>query len=169
MLGKEANEYYYKNEERAFQDLYVGGEKELIMWARIYSEDVLHRPFEPISDFMVLDKIEQSRDTENVELFYTLSSGFALLEFMAADKGFGGGRNIGVSPLKGNAAYEAAKELGFTTRVPLQKYHLIHMDNLYFIIPNQKHILHRILTLIKVVFGKCMTEDMLESGHLMEI
>ena len=92
MLGKEANEYYYKNEERAFQDSYVGGEKELIMWARIYSEDVLHRSFEPISDFMVLDKIEQARDTKDIELFYRLSSGFALLEYMAADKGFGSSR-----------------------------------------------------------------------------
>jgi RHS repeat-associated protein len=113
ILGKEAYIFYYKYEDKAFEDTFLGGEKNSIMWGRIYSEDVLHRLFEPISDFMVLDKIETARDEKDFDLFYTLTSSFALLEWMSADKGFGGGGRIASNSLKGYAAIDAAKELGY--------------------------------------------------------
>lgn len=91
IAGKDAYNFYYKYEDKAFEDTYIGEDKDSIMWARIYSEDVLHRPFEPISDFMVLDRIEIARDEKDFDLFYKLATGFALLEWMSSDKGFGGG------------------------------------------------------------------------------
>ena len=89
--GRDAYYYYYQNPGKAFQDSYQGAEKESIMWARIYSEDVLHRLFEPIPDFMVLDKLDAARDTNNLSVFWKFFVGLGIQQFLSSDKGFGGG------------------------------------------------------------------------------
>jgi RHS repeat-associated protein len=95
--GRDAYYYYYQNPGKAFQDSYQGAEKESIMWARIYSEDVLHRLFEPIPDFMVLDKLDAARDTNNLSVFWKFFVGLGIQQFLSSDKGFGSTNNSGRS------------------------------------------------------------------------
>lgn len=90
LKGKEAYNYYYKNPDAAFRDTYIGDEKDSVMWARIYSEDVLRSNYEPIPDFMVLDKIELARENGNQEQFWALLFGFGISQWLSADKGYGG-------------------------------------------------------------------------------
>jgi RHS repeat-associated protein len=95
--GKEAYVYYHKYPEVAFDDMYVGEESDSVLWARIYSEDVLHRMFEPIPEFMVLDRMDVAREEQDIELFFAIFVGLSIQERMTSDKGFGGGSFTGES------------------------------------------------------------------------
>jgi RHS repeat-associated protein len=78
----EAHEFYMANPEVAFRDS-LGEETDAYMWARQYSENVLHNAFEPYADELIMDKIQEAYGLGDVELWYTLVLGLAISEGMS--------------------------------------------------------------------------------------
>ena len=86
LYAKNAYEYYIKNQEQAYRDIFSkDGETDTIMWARIYSEYVLKMNFEPLSEFMYWDKMQEAADNNDVRLWYQLSGSYALYSYLADD------------------------------------------------------------------------------------
>ena len=78
--AKDSYHYYYNNPEEAFTDMYLEEESDDTLYASIYSEYVLHSTFDPIPEFMYMDKLLLARQAGNAFVYYTIMGSMTLAE-----------------------------------------------------------------------------------------
>jgi hypothetical protein len=103
LRAKDAYGFYHRHPDIALKDAFgldgSGKEKDSYMWARIYSENVEHKYFEPISDDTALREIDRIRASgEDIKPYaMALIFGLGVKEWMSQDEGGGGiGGNTGL-------------------------------------------------------------------------
>jgi RHS repeat-associated protein len=88
IAAKDAYAHYMSNPEAAFQEGWIE-DADSYMWARIYSEDVRHEWFNPLSDNFLAGKMQEARERGDVDQWYMIAIAFGISEWMS-DR-FGGG------------------------------------------------------------------------------
>ncbi|HEY5983054.1 MAG TPA: RHS repeat-associated core domain-containing protein [Anaerolineales bacterium] len=111
--AKDAYEEYYKNPEKAFQDMLAPassettGSTDSYVLAGIYSENVVHHVFDPLSDNFVMDKINDAASSGQPvpQTIWALFFGLGIEQWLLDNYGTNGAVHVGKFPATSSSSY----------------------------------------------------------------